>query len=70
MNRQESLTVIWRKLLMIFIMLIGLSVAISLKAGPFAVPELIFITGNIGGYVGIHRNLNSLSDVEIMQLSS
>lgn len=70
MDRQESLTVIWRKLLLIFIALIALSVGLALKTGPFTVPELVFITGNIGGYVGLHRNLNSLSDIEIMQLSS
>lgn len=70
MNRQESLTIIWRKLLIIFITLLGLSAAISLKPGPFTVPELVFIAGNIGGYVGIHRNLNNLSDVEVSQLSS
>jgi hypothetical protein len=70
MNRQESLNTIWRKLLLIFVVLLGLSVAISIKDGPFTVPGLIFITGNIGGYVGIHRNLSNLSDTEIIQLSS
>jgi hypothetical protein len=69
-NRQDSLNIIWRKLLVIFVALLGLSIAISLKSGPFTVPELVFISGNIGGYVGIHKNLANLSDVEISQLSS
>ncbi len=69
-NRQEAICIIWRKLLIIFMALLVLSVSISLKAGPFTVPELVFIAGNIGGYVGIHRNLSILSDIEIMQLSS
>jgi hypothetical protein len=69
MSRQESLNIIWRKLLSVLIILLGLSAAISLKPGPFTVPELVFIAGNIGGYVGIHRMLNSLSDTEIIQLS-
>ncbi len=69
MNRQESLHIIWRKLFIILVTLLGLSVAISLRQGPFTVPELVFIAGNIGGYVGMHRNLSSLSDVELTQLS-
>jgi len=69
-NRQASLNIIWRKLLIVFITLLGLSVVISLKAGPFTVPELVFIAGNIGGYVGVHRNLSELSDIEITHLSS
>jgi len=70
MNRQEALNIIWRKLLIIFMSFLVLSVLISLKSGPFRVPGLVFITGNIGGYVGIHKNLGSLSDVEVTQLSS
>ncbi|WP_411727508.1 hypothetical protein [Methyloglobulus sp.] len=70
MNRQEALNIIWRKLLIVFISLLALSVFISLNAGPFTVPVLVFIVGNIGGYVGIHRNLTTLSDVEVAQLSS
>ncbi|NOT85345.1 MAG: hypothetical protein HOP02_11335, partial [Methylococcaceae bacterium] len=69
-NRQESLTVIWRKLLVIFIALLSLSAIVSLKSGPFTVLELVFIAGNIGGYVGIHKNLANLSDLEIIQLSA
>jgi hypothetical protein len=70
MNRHESLNTIWRKLLIIFATLLCISTAISLKQGPFTVPELVFIAGNIGGYVGIHKNLSSLSDAEVAQLSS
>ena len=70
MNRQEALAIIWRKLLIIFVILLGLSVAISFKPGLFTVPQLVFIFGNIGGYVGVHRNLNNLSDVEVGQLSA
>jgi hypothetical protein len=70
MDRHEALNIIWRKLLIVFIALLALSVFISLNAGPFTVPVLVFIAGNIGGYVGIHRNLASLSDIEVTQLSS
>ena len=70
MNRQEALAIIWRKLLIIFVVLLGSSVAIAYKPGLFTVPELVFIVGNIGGYVGIHKNLNILSDDEISQMSS
>jgi hypothetical protein len=70
MSRQVSLNIIWCKLLAIFVALLSLSTVLSLKPGPFTVPELVFISGNIGGYVGIHRNLSSLSDIELAQLSS
>ncbi len=70
MSRQESLNIIWRKLLFILITLLTISAAISLKPGAFTVPELVFIAGNIGGYIGIHRNLSTLSDTEVSQLSS
>ena len=70
MNRQEALNTIWRKLLVIFITLLCLSVLLSLNQGLFTVPELVFIAGNIGGYVGIHRSLSGLSDAEVAQLSS
>jgi hypothetical protein len=70
MNRQDSLNTIWRNLLLIFATLLCLSIAASLTQGPFTVPELVFIAGNIGGYVGIHRNLSGLSDIEVAQLSS
>ncbi|KRA43069.1 hypothetical protein ASD72_12360 [Pseudoxanthomonas sp. Root630] len=69
MTRQQGLKLVWRKLLLLFIVLLGLSTIAALQAGPFTVPVLTFIVGNIGGYVGMHRNLSNLSDAEIEELS-
>ncbi|WAK01351.1 hypothetical protein [Methylobacter sp. YRD-M1] len=69
MNRQDALNIVWRKLLIIFIVLLALSIILSLMAGSYTVPVLTFIIGNIGGYVGIHRSLSALTDTEVDQLS-
>ncbi|AXK40918.1 hypothetical protein [Crenobacter cavernae] len=70
MTRQQALSVIWRKLLLIFVLLLGISIPLSLLGGPFTVPLLTFIAGNVGGYVGIHRSLSGLKDQEVVELST
>lgn len=70
MTRQEALAIIWRKLLIIFALLLGISVPLSLLGGKFAVPLLTFVAGNVGGYVGIHRSLSELTDQELAELSN
>lgn len=71
MTRQQALNVVWCKLLLIFVILLTLSIALSMYANPFTVPFLTFIAGNIGGgYVGVHRNLSSLTDIEVRELST
>lgn len=70
MTRQQSLTIVWRKLLLVFVLLLGLSMLVALHGGAFTVIVLTFIVGNIGGYVGTHRNLSALSDGEVTELSS
>lgn len=69
MTRQQALRIIWRKLLIVFLVLIALSVVAVYAGGDVAVIALTFLTGNIGGYVGIHRNLAGLSDAELVELS-
>lgn len=70
MHRQEALNVIWRKLFLVFVLLLLLSIALTEHAGDFKVPLLVFITGNIGGYVGLHRRLAEIGDEEIKNLSN
>lgn len=70
MNRQEALNIIWKRLFLIFTLLLLLSIALTIDTTDFKVPLIVFITGNIGGYVGFHRRLANLSDVEIANLST
>jgi hypothetical protein len=69
MTRQQALEVIWRRLLIVFVGVIALSVVIVLFAGNLRTSFLIFITGNIGGYVAVHKSLAELKDVELAELS-
>lgn len=69
MTRQQGLKLIWRKLLLVFVILLGVSALVAFQGGSAAVPILAFIAGNIGGYVGTHRNLINLTDAEVIELS-
>ncbi|UBB24014.1 hypothetical protein LAG73_11550 [Pseudoxanthomonas japonensis] len=69
MTRQQALRIIWRKLLIVFLALIALSVVAVYAGGDVTVIALTFLTGNIGGYVGIHGNLATLSDADLVELS-
>jgi len=69
MTRQRALHVIWRKLLLIISGLIVLSVSTVYSGGNTAVIALTFLMGNIGSYVGIHRNLADLSDRDLVEMS-
>lgn len=70
MNRQLALNIIWKRLFLIFTALLLLSVTFTIFITDFRVPLIVFITGNIGGYVGFHRRLAHLSDDEIINLST
>ena len=70
MTRQEALNITWKRLFWIFTLLLLLSIACTVYTTHFKVPMIVFITGNIGGYVGFHRRLANLSDIEIINLST
>jgi hypothetical protein len=70
MLRQQALNTIWKRLFFIFTLLLILSVVLASQTTGYQVPLIVFITGNIGGYVGFHRRLASLTDEEIIHLSS
>jgi hypothetical protein len=77
MNRQQSLNIIWKRLLIIFGLLLAFSAILIVfgeKTIIFAerirMLALIFIFGNMGSYIGIHKNLVSLKDDEIMEMST
>ncbi|MGH8437994.1 MAG: hypothetical protein ACRERW_02850 [Pseudomonas sp.] len=69
MNRQAALNTLWKRLFLIFGLLLAASVIFATYSNSYTVPMIVFITGNIGGYVGFHRRLANLSDAEIQDLS-
>jgi hypothetical protein len=81
MNRQQALNKIWRRLLIIFCALGAATIALTTALGylpddpvstpikSLRVPLLVFLCGNIGGYVAIHRSLSELKDTEIIGLA-
>jgi hypothetical protein len=69
MTRQEALEVIWRRLLIVFVSVLMLSIIIVIFAGDLRTSILIFTIGNIGSYVAVHKSLSDLTDTELIQLS-
>jgi len=69
MTRQESLEIIWKKLVIIIIIILAIVAVVMAKADSTPVLIMIFISGNLGGYVAIHKNLSDYTDQEINQLS-
>ena len=64
--RQQALNQIWRRLLIVFSL--SLSVA-AMESPTLAVRHVsarfVFLFGNVGAYVGIHRSLGTLKDEEV-----
>jgi hypothetical protein len=69
MNRQDDLNIIWKRIFWIFIALLVLAIAVTYSLPHYKVPFIVCIAGNIGGYVGFHRRLSTLTDPEIENLS-
>lgn len=69
MTRQQALNQIWKKLLLIFMFLGVVTVSVAYVGAGTRVPVLVFLFGNIGAYVGMHRNLVDLSDAELAGLA-
>lgn len=70
MTRQQALNMIWKRLFFIFTLLLALCVGFASLQNAYQVPIIVFLTGNIGGYVGFHRRLANLDDREIINLST
>ncbi len=70
MTRQDALDVAWKRLLFVLVILVVLCVTIAVFAGDFRTSILILLSGNIGGYVAVHRSLGQLTDNEVVQLSN
>jgi hypothetical protein len=68
-ERTKALRTIWRRLLTVLLLLLILLIPIITFAGKAAVILLIFCLGNIGGYVGIHTRLKTLTNAEVIELA-
>lgn len=69
MNRQQALNQIWYRLLIIFLFLGTVAIILSYLGRDIRVPALVFLFGNVGAYVGIHRSLGALTDTELNGLA-
>ena len=71
MTRQQALNEIWKRLLLVLVLSMAVCGAFFYSpAGPGRVGVLVFLIGNIGGYVSVHRGLAELNDAEVVELSA
>ena len=73
MSRQEALRILWKRLLVLLILMLVASTGVMVGAalGDFGnTGMLVFMVGNIGGYVGMHRALGDMKDDEIVGLAA
>lgn len=74
MTRQHALNNIWKRLLIVLCAALAGGVAVffgeyfSEVHGHTAI--LVFLIGNLGSYVSVHRGLGDLKDAEVVELSS
>ena len=69
MSRQKALDQIWRRLLVIFLVLGAALACLVFFGGNIRVPALVLLSGNVGAYVSIHRGLGALTDDEVSGLA-
>ena len=69
MNRQQALNETWKRLLIIFIVIGTLSIGMVYFGGNARVPVLVFMFGNLGSYIGVHRSIAKLSDAELAEFA-
>lgn len=73
MNRQEALRILWKRLLILLVVMLVISTSVMVSA-TFAdfgnTGILVFMVGNIGGYVGMHRSLGDMKDEEVVGLAA
>ncbi|KPJ94481.1 MAG: hypothetical protein AMJ53_05205 [Gammaproteobacteria bacterium SG8_11] len=70
MSRQEGLNQIWKRLILVLGLSVGICLIFFYFGGPGRVGVLVFVIGNIGGYVSVHRGLADLKDTEIIDLAA
>lgn len=70
MSRQIALQNIWKRLLIVFVALIVVGLGIlNIGYAVGGIGSLVFVMGNVGGYVSVHRGLGDLTDAEVIELA-
>lgn len=69
MSRQEALRDLWKRLLGLLLGVLTLCLAVLYFGNTARTGVLVFLIGNIGGYVGVHRSLGDLKDDEVIELA-
>lgn len=70
MTRQDALNTIWKRLLVVLSASLLIFVVVLFIRVETTVGLMVFLIGNIGGYVSVHRGLGELKDEEVIGLSS
>mgnify|MGYP000226269163 CR=1 FL=1 len=70
MTRQQALNRISMRLIWVFVPLLAASALVLQLDHKATVLAMLFLVGNIGSYVSIHKDLGTLSDIEVIELSS
>ncbi len=70
MSRQQALNAIWKRLMLVLCILMGICLVFFFFGGAGRVGTLVFLIGNIGGYVSVHRSLGALRDGEVVELAN
>lgn len=69
MTRQEALRILWKRLLGLLVVILTLCMAVFYLGAGARTGILVFLIGNVGGYVGMHRSLVELKDDEVVELA-
>jgi len=69
MTRQDALRVLWMRLLGLLVVVLTICIVVLYMGASARTGVLVFLIGNIGGYVGVHRSLGELKDDEVVELA-
>lgn len=69
MTRQQALNELWKRLLAVLCASMAVCAVFFFYGGAGRVGVLVFLIGNIGGYVSVHRGLGELNDDEVVELA-
>lgn len=70
MSRQEAMQQLWRRLFVVLCLFLAISTAVLLLGRAERVAILVFLIGNIGSYISVHRSLGELKYDEVVGLAS
>ena len=69
MTRQEALRILWKRLLALLVLLLIVCTGLLWGTTTANTGILVFVIGNVGGYISVHRSLGDLKDEEIVDLT-